>query len=588
MNQLRDTLPFVRPHRVAIAAGLGLVILSNAFGILGPFLIGRGIDALADPATRPAVIWSHGGLIVLVALLAGAARFGMRQILNGVSRRIETDIRDSFFAHVVRLDAGFFGRQRTGDLMSRATNDIQAVRMAVGPGVMYLVNTVVLTAFALIFMMRVSPRLTLLALVPMLLLPPAVIFFGRLIHARFERIQDHLGQMTTLVQENLAGMRIVRAYRQEAVQEAEFDELNRGYLERNMGLAHIIGVFNPLLTLMTGAGMVIVLWVGGLQVMAGSISIGEFVAFGFYLAMLIWPMIALGWVINLFQRGAAAMGRVMHVMRSLPAVQDPDAPVTPTPVRGEIELRAVTFRYPGTERDVLRDVSFRIPAGSTAALVGPTGAGKSTVVALLARLYDPTAGEVLLDGVPLTRLPLATLRSALGIVPQDAFVFSETIRDNVALGLPQGLEADAEAAALERAAAVSRLDEAIAVFPHGIDTLLGERGINLSGGQRQRATLARAIARDPAVLVLDDALSAVDTHTEAEILERLRTVLRDRTALVVSHRVTAVMGADLILVLDDGAIVERGDHDQLIARGGLYATLLRRQLLEEDLESAAG
>jgi ATP-binding cassette, subfamily B, multidrug efflux pump len=582
MNQLRAAVPYARPYRTGIALGLLLVVVSNGFGILMPFLVGAAIDDLGRPGITAAAIQRYAGLIVLTAILAGAARYGMRELLNGISRRIETDLRDDYFARLLRLDAAFYARHRTGDLMSRATNDIQAVRMAIGPGVMYLVNTLVVTAFALAFMARVSPRLTALALIPMVAMPPAVLLFGRLIHRRFEGIQDHLGRLTTLVQENLSGMRIVRAYRQEAAQEREFDELNRTYLDRNMGLAHITGIFHPLLTLMAGAGMVIVLWVGGRQVITGLITIGDFVAFGFYLAMLVWPMIALGWVINLFQRGSASMGRVAEVLRAVPRVSDPDRPAPPGTIRGELEFRDVSFRYPDTDRDVLRRISFRIPAGATAALVGPTGAGKSTVVALLARLYDPSGGEILLDGVPLPRLPLDSLRAALGIVPQEAFVFSESIRDNVAFALPDGAEPGA-ADSVDRAVTASRLDEAIALFPAGLDTRLGERGINLSGGQRQRATLARALMRDPRVLVLDDALSAVDTHTEAEILARLRAVFRERTTLIVSHRVTAVMDAELILVLDGGEIVERGTHPQLLERGGVYAALLRRQLLEDDL-----
>jgi ATP-binding cassette, subfamily B, multidrug efflux pump len=586
MKQLRAVVPYARPYRTGIVLGLLLVVVSNGFGILLPYLVGAAIDDLGRSGITTSTIHGYAALIVLTAILAGAARYGMRELLNGISRRVETDLRDDFFARLLQLDAAFFARHRTGDLMSRATNDIQAVRMAIGPGVMYLVNTLVLTGFALAFMLRVSPRLTALALIPMAAMPPAVLLFGRLIHHRFEGIQDHLGRLTTLVQENLSGMRIVRAYRQEAAQEREFDELNRIYLRRNMGLAHITGVFHPLLTFMAGAGMVIVLWVGGRQVIAGAITIGDFVAFGFYLAMLIWPMIALGWVINLFQRGAASMNRVSEVLRASPRVAEPERPARLARIHGEVEFREVSFRYPDTDRDVLRRISFRIPAGSTAALVGPTGAGKSTVVALLARLYDPSGGEVLLDGVPLPSLSLASLRAALGIVPQDAFVFSEQIRDNVAFALPDVMDPAAAAGAVDRAVAASRLDEAIALFPAGLDTRLGERGINLSGGQRQRATLARALVRDPRVLVLDDALSAVDTHTEAEILARLRAVFRERTTLIVSHRVTAVMDAELILVLDGGEIVERGTHQQLLERGGVYATLLRRQLLEEDLAAA--
>ncbi len=585
MKELRTLIPYIRPYRRGMALGLLLVLVSDAFGILMPWLVGRAVDALKRPDITLRLILLYAAAVVATAVLSGAARYGMRELLNGISRRVETDLRQRFFEHLLRLDRAFYGRTRTGDLMSRATSDAQAVRMAAGPAVMYLVNTVVTTIFALGFMIRIDPVLTGAALVPMVALAPIALGFGRVIHRRFERIQEQLGDLSTLVQENLSGVRIVRAYVQERQQEREFEELNASYLRANMALARTSGVFNPLLTLLTGLGMVIVLWFGGRLAMAGRITVGDFIAFGFYLNMLTWPMISLGWVINLFQRGAASMGRLNAIFAIQPEIREPEHPTRIEAVRGEIEFRDVAFRYPGTERNVLDGVSFRVPAGSTVALVGPTGAGKSTVIALLARLYDPTRGQVLLDGVPLTDLPLDVVRGAIGLVPQDAFVFSETIGENIALGLPPDGDHDAR---IREAAEIAQLDEAIAGFEHGYDTLLGERGVNLSGGQRQRTTLARAIARDPRILVLDDALSAVDTQTETRILEGLRRVLRGRTAIIVSHRVTAVMGADQILVLDGGRIVEQGKHEELLARGGLYATLLRRQLLEEGLEQDEG
>lgn len=590
MRQLRALLPYLKPYRRGMAAGLLLVVLSNAFGILTPLLIGVTIDALGAPGITGRRIMGYAAAVVLAALLAGAGRYGMRELLNGISRRVETDLRQRFFEHLLRLDATFYGGTRTGDLMSRATNDTSAVRMAAGPAVMYLVNTVVMTAFSLVLMLRISPRLTLFALLPFILLPGAALGFGRMIHQRFERIQDHLGQLSTLVQENLAGARIVRAYAQEEVQEAEFETLNTGYFHKNMALARISALFQPLLTFLAGIGMIIVLWTGGSEAMRGEISIGDFVAFGFYLTMLTWPMISLGWVINLFQRGAASMGRLQAILEVEPVVQDPAVGASPLRLRGGIEFRDVHFSYPGSAREVLNGISFHIPAGRTVAIVGPTGSGKSTIIALLQRLYDPTSGTILLDGVPLQELPLARIRDAIGIVPQDAFVFSGTIADNIALGLLGGEDnsagaktADQVREAVREAAAIARLDETIAAFPDGYQTRLGERGINLSGGQRQRATLARALARDPLILILDDALSAVDTQTETEILRGLRQVLRDRTALIVSHRVSAVMDADWTLVLDQGRIIEEGTHADLITRGGLYATLLRRQLLSEQL-----
>lgn len=583
MKELRAVLPFVQPYRRGMALGLLLVVASNLGSVLSPLLLGLAIDAMEAPGAPLGRIAVYAGLIVAATAVGGVARFGMRQLLNGISRRVETDLRDAFFAHLARLDAGFYAATRTGDLMSRATNDTQAVRMAIGPGIMYLVNTVVSTALSLAFMMRYSVPLTLVALIPMVALPVVMRYFGGLIHQRFSQIQDHFGVITTMVQENLSGVRIVRAYVQEEAQERELDALNREYVARNMALARVSAVFHPLLTVLTGLGLLVALWYGGSQTIAGAISKGDFVAFTFYLVMLTWPLIALGWVVNLFQRGAASMARINTIFRTPPRIVDDPQATSLTAVHGEIEFRRVSFRYPGTERWILRDVSFRIPAGATAALVGPTGAGKSTLVALLARRFDPQEGTVLLDGVPLPRVPIAQLREAMGVVPQEAFVFSETLAENIGFGITRG-DSDARIA---RAADVAQLTRTIAGFPDGYRTRVGERGVTLSGGQRQRTTLARALARDPRIVVLDDALSAVDTHTEKDILLALRRELAGRTAVIVSHRVSAVMSADPILVFEDGRLVEQGTHTDLIARAGVYARLLRRQMLEEGLETDA-
>jgi ATP-binding cassette, subfamily B, multidrug efflux pump len=581
VNQLRSVLPFVRPYRLGILAGLGLIVLANGFAILVPDLIRQAIDLLGLPGATWSDLLRIAFGIVGFAVLAGVARYGMRQLLNAISRRVEADLRDAFFEHLIRLDAAFFGATRTGDLMSRATNDLQAVRQAIGPGVMYLVNTIIGTAAALFFMLRYSPRLTAIALVPLALLPFVMSYFGRIIHRKAERIQDHLGTLSSMVQENLSGVRIVRAYSQESAQQAVFEELNREYMDRNMALARTSAVFHPLLTILTGLGLLAVLWFGGHQVISGDLTAGEFVAFIFYLAMLTWPMIALGWVINLFQRGAASMGRINGIMTTGITVGEPARPVFLPAIEGAVEFRNVWFRYPGSERWVLRDVSFRIAPGETTAVVGPTGAGKSTIIALLTRRYDATKGAVLIDGVPIDRIGLDPLRAAIAVVPQDAFVFSDTIENNIGLSVPAGVDRQER---VRRAAAVAQLTDTIASLPDGFETRLGERGVNLSGGQRQRTTLARAIAREPAILILDDALSAVDTHTETRILASLRDVLRLRTAIIVSHRVSAVMNADQIVVLDDGRLVERGTHTELLSASGVYSVLLRRQLLEEDLE----
>lgn len=591
MTELKTILPYFRPYIRGFLTGLVFVVIANVFQIAGPWLMKLAIDGLDDPDVTSRRIATLAGLIVAAAVLGGIARFGMRQLINSISRKMETDLRNDFFRHLLRLDATFYGSVRTGDLMSRATNDTQAVRMAVGPAIMYTVNTAVSFVFALAFMLLISPRLTLFAMIPMVVLPPLVLGFGRIIHKRFEEIQEQFSTLSTMVQENLTGVRIVRAYTQESEQAGQFDLLNEEYRRRNMRLALSAGAFHPVLMLISGLAMVIVLWVGALEVMADRITVGAFVAFGFYLGLLIWPMIALGWVVNLYQRGAASMGRINKILHTQPAVTIPAEPMSLVGARGDLEFRDVTFAYPSTERAVLDGVSFHVKPGQTVAIVGPTGSGKSTLVALMARLYDPTSGEILLDGRAITGADPADLRRIIGMVPQDTFLFSETIEGNIGLGLPGSREAEDgapsgdPAPAVARAARIAQLHDQIEDFPDRYQTMLGERGINLSGGQKQRATLARAVARDPVILVLDDALSAVDSHTEAKILEDLRGVMRGRTSFIISHRVSAVMHADLIIVLDDGVVVERGVHADLIAADGTYARLLRRQLLEEGLES---
>ncbi|MFM8602576.1 MAG: ABC transporter ATP-binding protein, partial [Gemmatimonadota bacterium] len=485
-------------------------------------------------------------------------------------------------------DGAWFGRTRTGEIMARLTNDLTAVRMAVGPAVMYLTNTIFSGLFALGFMVAISPRLTALALIPMLLLPLVMFRLGKVTHDRFERVQSTFGDLTTLVQEHLAGIRIVRAYAQEQAERARFAELSEEYLDRNRALVRLDGLMNPAFTLLAGLGAAVVLGVGGAMVLEGALTVGTFVAFGLYLSNLTWPLIALGWVTNLFQRGAASWGRIEAILDAHPTITDPVAPrvaaVLPHATAGRtITFDGVSFAYPDASgamgRTVLREINLTIPAGTTLGVVGATGSGKSALLELLPRLADPTAGTIRLDGIDLRDLPLATLRAEIGFVPQESLLFSETIREN----LHYGTEDDD---AVREATRVAQLAETIAGVPQGEQTMLGERGVNLSGGQRQRAALARALARRPNVVILDDALAAVDTQTEAAILRELRTALAGRTAIVASHRITAVREAQWIIVLDEGRIVEQGRHDELAAAGGRYAALLERQRLEESLEAA--
>src|SRR5215213_11440881 len=582
MRELRTLLPYLKPYRRAYLLGLTLVVVSNFFATLGPRFLQQGIDALrAGGEFRQ--VQAAVELLLIVALAGGFARYGMRELLNSGSRRVETDLRDQLYVHLQRMSAEFYDRYPTGDVMARTTNDLLAVRMVAGPALMYLVDTTIRALLMAPAMVAIHPRLTVLALLPMLGLPVVMVSLGQRIHLRSQQIQEQFSGLTSHAHENLSGVRVVRAYRQEHAETAGFRRLSDDYLDRNLRLARVQGLFFPLLTLLGGLSAVVVLYAGGQLVMNGQVSVGAFVAFGVYLGMLVWPMIALGWAVNLVQRGAASMGRINQLFREQPAITEPSAPAVLPPLASQggrtVEFRGVTFAYPGArERGlVLQQISFRIAAGRSLAIVGATGSGKSTLVDLLVRTYDPDEGVILLDGVDIRRLPLAELRRAVGFVPQETFLFSETLRDNVLLGAPDD-------GRLERVAEVAQLTEALPALPKGYDTLLGERGINLSGGQKQRSAIARALAQDPPVFVLDDALSAVDGQTEAKILQALRGALVGRTSVIVSHRLAAVRDADWILVLDGGRIVEQGSHVELIAAGGRYWELLRRQQLEEELE----
>ena len=588
MDELRAILPYFKPYRKVFRWGLFLVLLANIFQVAGPFLIKLAIDGLQAPDVDRIRIASFAATLILFAILGGVARYGMRELLNGMSRRIECDLRNDFFQHLLSLDATFYGRTRTGDLMSRSTNDTLAVRMAVGPAIMYTVNTAASFIFTLALMIWISPRLTLYAMIPMLALPPIVIVFGRMIHNRFEEIQKQFASLSTFVQDNLTGVRIVRAYTQEKEQERQFNTHNEHYRTRNMDLALTAGAFHPVLVTLAGLALVFVTWIGALEVIAGTISIGDYVAFGLYVALLVWPMISLGWVVNLYQRGAASMGRLNKILATKASVAIPKQPRSLLSAKGKIEFRDVSFVYPDTDRTVLDHVNFIADPGATIAIVGPTGSGKSTLIALLVRIYDPTDGTILFDHIPLTELDPSEVKARIGMVPQDPFLFSDTIENNISMGSDNGFAEPVHdgISDITYATKMAQLHEQITEFPNGYETVLGERGINLSGGQKQRATLARALARDPLVLVLDDALSAVDTHTETQILDDLQEIMSGRTSFIISHRVSAVMRADKILVLDEGVIVESGTHAELIATNGTYTGLLRRQLLEEGLEVA--
>ncbi|MBA3659889.1 MAG: ABC transporter ATP-binding protein [Gemmatimonadales bacterium] len=583
MRDLRSLLPYLTPYRRAYLGGLALVVFSNFFTTLVPRFVEHAIDALRSGAgfapVQRAVL-----LLLVVSLVGGVARYGMRELLNSGSRRVETDMRDQLYGHLQTMPAEFYDRYPTGDVMARTTNDLLAVRMVAGPALMYVVDTVTRALIVIPAMMAVSPRLTALAFIPLLGLPVAMVVLGQRVHRRTLSIQAQFSTLTSQAHENLSGVRVVRAYRQEHAEAVEFEAMSADYLARNLHLARVQGIFFPLLSLLGGLSGLAVLYAGGRQVMAGQVSVGAFVAFGVYLSMLVWPMIALGWAFNLIQRGAASMGRINQLLAEPTAIAEPAAPVGLPPRHGgrDVEYRTVSFRYPGDPARgyVLQDISFRIEAGRSLAVVGATGAGKSALVDLLVRTYDVDRGEVLLDGVDVRTLPLGTLRREIGFVPQETFLFGETLRENVLLGAPDD-------GRLERVSEVSQLAEAIPSLPDGYDTMLGERGINLSGGQKQRAAIARALAQDPPVFVLDDALSAVDAQTEARILAGLRGALAGRTSIIVSHRLAAVRDADWILVLDSGKIVEQGTHSDLIGAGGRYWELLRRQQIEQELETAA-
>jgi ATP-binding cassette subfamily B protein len=567
---------YLGQRKLQLAIGVACAAATALAGVIPPRFIGAIIDELQQGTTFETVVLLALGSVAFSAadaLFRGAARY----LLLDASRQAEYRMRNDLFAHLQRMHLAYFQHQRIGDLMARMTNDLTAVRQMLGPALMQTAFTVMTFVFAVLSMLAVSVKLTVIS---MILMPAASLAFwyvGRKVHIRFERLQAKFGDLSTKAQENFSGIRVVKAFSQEDSESRDFARVNREYVGRAIELTAVQGLIWPTMSFILGLAVLSVLYLGGQDAIRGELTLGQLVQFVAYLYLLSWPMIAVGWISNMFQAGWASLIRLQEIFDARPAITDPIDPVA-TAVRGDVEFRGVSFAY--GQSIVLRDVSFSVPAGGSLAIVGPTGSGKSTLVNLIPRLFDAQQGEILIDGVNVRRYPLQHLRRAIGYVPQETFLFSVPLRENVGFGLDHALT-DAQ---IDWAGDVSQLNKDVEDFPARYDTMIGERGVTLSGGQKQRTAIARAVAKDPRVLILDDALSAVDTSTEAEILRRLRGVMRERTSIVVAHRISTVKDADEILVLDDGRIAERGSHNELLERNGLYAQMYRRQLLEEELE----
>lgn len=593
-KSLRPLLPYFKRYRWSYAVGTICVLLTNGIWVLFPLVIGRAVDDLQGGVTGQKLTM-YAGLILAVAAIKGVFQFLTRWIVIGISRDIEFDLRNDLFGHLESLPYSYYQRNRTGDIMARATNDLNAVRMLLGPAIMYSANTMVFTAGALAFMISISPKLTLYTFLPLPLASVVIQYFGRRIHDRFERIQAMFSEISARAQENFSGARLIRAYVQEDAEIKTFEKENDEYIRRSLKLVRLMGMLWPTLELMLGVAVVLVLWLGGREVLngqsrvelvtylgtkttiflSGSMSAGDFVAFNTYMVQLTWPIIALGWVINIFQRGTASMARINEMLTERSEIQDGPA-ARDLPITGEIEFRGLSFSYNGKE--VLHGVDLHIPAGSSLAIVGPTGSAKTTLVNLIPRIYDAEPGMVLIDGRPIRDYSIASLRQSIGFVPQETFLFSDRIRENIALGVDSATDAQ-----IHEAAEAANIATDIESFPEGYQTLVGERGITLSGGQKQRTAIARALIRNPKILILDDALSSVDTHTEDKILNHLRAVMLGRTTIFISHRVSTVRNADRIAVLHGGRVVELGSHDELLSLNGYYTDLYNKQLLEEEL-----
>jgi len=573
-KSLRPLLPYVKRYRWGFVTGTFCILFSNAALVYMPQVIRHAVQDLSRGVTRQ-VLWRYAWILLAIAAVRNLFLFLTRWIVIGISRDIEFDLRNDLFAHLETLSYSYYQRMRTGDIMAKATNDLNAVRMLLGPAIMYSANTIVFTAAALAFMFAISPKLTFYAFLPLPVVSIVIQYFGRRIHERFERIQAMFSDISARAQENFSGARVIRAYVQEEAEIKAFETANNEYIARSLKLVRLMGMLWPTLELMLGVAMVLVLWIGGREVLGGRMDIGGFTAFNFYMLQLTFPVIALGWVINIFQRGTASMARINDILVEQPQIKDEPA-ASDREITGEIEFRGLSFSYDG--KPVLENVNLLVPAGSSLAIVGPTGSGKTTLVSLIPRIYDSAPGTVLIDGRPIRDFSLDSLRKSIGFVPQETFLFSESIRENIALGVDSASDDH-----IHTAADAANIAVDIGGFPEGYGTLVGERGITLSGGQKQRTAIARALIRNPRILILDDALSSVDTHTEDKILNHLRDLMQGRTTIFISHRVSTVRNADRIAVLHSGRIVELGTHHQLLALNGYYSDLYNKQLLEEEL-----